>query len=181
MIAVTEKQDIILYVPRSNLVTAVLFGLMCLLIGFTTPFLAGWNLPALLFSLLFITGGIWFGPVHAWKLLHQPVFIVNAEGIHSQYPTLSIAIKWDEIDAIYRLSRRNRSAFGVDMSPAGLVAFFARQGKPIPRGMDITRPQEALLILSTNLPIPVDELLAQIRERFAAQLERYHIDIDYPV
>lgn len=171
-----EKKDIILFVPRSNLLTAVLVGFISLFIGLAFPFLVGWQLLTFGVSLLFIIGGLWLGSVLAWKLLHRPVLIVNSEGICSQHPMFGTKIRWEEMDAVYRINAKNGGAFAVDISPAGLVAFLSRQSKRLPKGRDLAGPQLALGIPAANLPIPVDELLAQIRERFAEQIERYHID-----
>lgn len=172
----SEKKDIILFVPRSNLLTAVLVGFISFFIGLAFPFLAGWQLLTFGVSLLFIIGGLWLGSVLAWKLLHRPVLIVNSEGICSQHPMFSINILWEEIDSIYRINTRRGGVFAVDISPAGYVALMARQSKRLPKGRDLAGSQLALGIPAANLPILVDELLAQIRERFAEQIERYHID-----
>ena len=66
----------------------------------------------------------------------------------------------------------------MDASPAGLIALSSRKGWNMPQSMDITVSQEALSMPSTNLPLPVDQLLALIRERFSTQLEQYHIVLD---
>ena len=55
---------------------------------------------------------------------------------------------------------------------------FSRRGLPIPGRMDVTLPQQALVISSTHLPLPVNQILTLIRERFSPQLERYNIDLD---
>lgn len=170
----TESQDIILYVPKSNVFTAVLMGL-CLILGFILPFLVGWQLPVLLYSLFFIIIGGGLGPFIVWKMFHDPILVINSEGIFSR---ASFLVKWEEIDSIYSLHARRRSAFAVDVSPTGVLTFFPRRGMHIPRRMDVTVPQQALVIFSTNLPLPVDQLLTLIRERFAAQLERYNIVVD---
>ncbi len=39
-------------------------------------------------------------------------------------------------------------------------------------------PQQVCVTQGTNLALPIDQLLAQIREKFAVQLERYHIELD---
>lgn len=104
--------------------------------------------------------------------------MINAEGICSLHPMLRTKIKWEEIDFIYRINRRKGAVFAVDLSPAGLISFFSRQGRGIPGYLNISEPQLALGIPETNLPLPVDQLLAQIRERFSAQLAYYHIDVD---
>jgi hypothetical protein len=171
-----KQQDIILYVPRSNQLTSILVGLICLIVGLSIPFLAGWQLFALLFSLLLIIGGIWLSPVLAWKLLHHPVLLINEEGVSSQHPMFSITLKWDEISATYWVNKRGKFMFTVDISPAGLLSFASRQRRRINKGIDIIVPQQALSISSTNLSIPVDEVLTQICERFVDQIDRYHID-----
>jgi len=169
----TESQDIILYVPKSNVFTAALMGI-CLLTGLALPFFVGWQFPVLLCSLVFIIlGGP--GPFLIWRTVHDPILVINAEGIFSR---ASFFVKWEEVDSIYNLHARNRTAFAVDVSPSGVLAFFARRGMRIPGRMDVTVPQQALVIDSTNLPLPVDQLLSLIRERFSAQLERYKIDLD---
>jgi hypothetical protein len=177
----TESQDIILYVPKSNVLAAVLMGICLPPIGIIIPFLAGWQFLALLLSLFLIIVGVWLGPVFAWKMIHNPILIINAEGIgylnpSSRKPT---QFRWEEIDSIYHIDKRNGAVFAVDLSPVGLISFFSRQGGRIPRRIDITAPQLALGIPDTNLPLPVDQLLAQVRERFSVQLERYNIDLDY--
>ncbi len=110
-----------------------------------------------------------------WKMFHDPILVINSEGIFSR---ASFLIKWEEIASIYRLNARGRVAFGVDASPTGVLPFFFRRGVSLPRRMDVTVPQQALVISSTNLPLPVDQLLSRIRERFSAELERDKIDLD---
>ena len=167
------SQDIILYVPKSNIFTAALVGLF-LPLGCILPFFGGWQLPILLCSLFFIIiGG--FGPFMIWKMFHDPILVVNSEGIFSR---ASFLIKWEEIDSIYSLHGRGRVAFAINASSSGLISFFSRRGTRIPRQMDVTVPQQALVISSTNLPLPVDQLLTLIRERFSTQLEQYHIMLD---
>ncbi len=183
MMSITEEQSLLLYAPKSNLLTAVLVGICVLAIGITLPFLApfltGWQYVALVLvlGLLLIMGGVLI-LIHAWYIFHHPALIINTEGICRQELFLRMQIKWEEIDAIYRINASNGGVFAVDLSPAGLVTFFARHGKHMPSRMDISVPQLALGIPAVNLPLPVDQLLAQIRERFAAQLEWYHIDVD---
>ncbi len=111
-------------------------------------------------------------------MLHDPVLIINTDGISSQHPFFRTQIKWEEIDSIYQIERKNGTVFAVNLSPTGLVSFLSRQGKGVPRRLNIAVPQLALGILDTNLPIPVDQLLAQICERFSAQLERYSINLE---
>jgi hypothetical protein len=172
--AVIESQDIILYVPKSNVFTAALVGLF-LPLGCILPFLVGWQLPVLVVSLFFIFVGGGLGSFVLWKMVHDPILIINSEGISSR---TSFLIKWEEIDSIYSLHGRSRIAFALDASPAGLPPFFSRRGMQIPKRMDVTVPQQALVIRSTNLPLPVDQLLRLIRERFSPQLERYEIFVD---
>lgn len=168
---VTEDQAIVLYTPKLTSFQAV-YTVLCLSVGIALPFLMGWQLLPLLGSLFLFVVAIWLGPVTTWSRIHHPILIINAEGINSQ----SQLIKWEEIDSVYRITARNGGVFAVDILPAGLVSFFARQGKRIPRSINITEPQLVLGISSIRLPIPVDELLALIRERFSVQIERYHID-----
>jgi hypothetical protein len=170
----TEQQNIVLDTPRSNLFVAFFMGIS-LPIGVLLPFFAGWQLPTLGVSILLIIAGISF-LILGWRLLHTPVLIINAEGINSMHPLLRCTVKWDEIHAIY--SFRHGTVFAIDLSPAGLVSFFARQGKPIPRYLDITTSQQVLGIQSANLSLPVGHLLAQIREQFADHIEYYHILLD---
>lgn len=169
-----EYRDIVLPVPRSNLYVVLFMGIF-LPIGVLLPFLAGWQLPVLGLSLFLSFAGIFF-LVPGWKLLHTPVLVINEKGVDSLHPWFRCTIMWDEIDAIYSIG--HGIAFAVDLSPAGLVSFFARQRKSIPPRLDMTVPQLALSIQAANLPLPVDQLLAQIREYFPDQLERYHIDLD---
>jgi hypothetical protein len=172
---ITENQDIILYAPKSNVFTAVILGVMALSIGSAFLFSARWQFPFLLGGLFFVIAGLWFGLVITWQILHDPILIINSEGILSQ---TSFLIKWEEIDSIYSVHARSRDAFALDASPAGLLSFFSRRGVRIPRQMDRTIPQQALVISSTNLPLPVNQILTLIRERFSAQLEQYHIVLD---
>ena len=169
--AATESQDIILYGPRLSPYLAIL-TVLSLSLGLALPILARWQVTALLCSLFLIVAGLWFGPVTTWKRIHYPVLMINAQGIRSQ----SQLLRWEEIDAIYRIDTRRGGVFAVDISPAGYVAFLARQSKRLPKSRNLTGLQLALGIPVARLPIPVDELLAQIRERFADQLERYHIE-----
>ena len=179
----TEEQSMVLYAPWSNRLTAVLVGITALASGITlsvlAPVLAGWRYfaLALVLGLLVILAGVW-ALIHAWYILHHPILLINTEGICRQEAGFRMHMKWEEIDAIYCISVGKGGVFAVDLSPAGLVPFFARHGKRIPQRMNINVPQLAFGIPSVNLPLPVNEVLAQIRERFAAQVERYHIDVD---
>lgn len=168
----TEHQRIILYAP-TGMFTAVLAGL-CLLTGCLLPFLAGWQLPVLFCSLFFIfIGGA--GLFIVWKMAYDPILVITAEGVGS---SSSFLVKWEEIDALYSVHARGQTAFAVDITPAGILSFFSQRGMPTPRRMDVTVPQQALLIPAANLPLPVDQLLTLIREQFSAELERYHIELD---
>jgi hypothetical protein len=173
----TQDQDIIVYASRSDILTGILIGVFCLLLGIVILFLGKWQFPALGASLVFIIGSV-LSWIFAWKMVHHPLFIINAEGIRSLHPMLRIDIKWEEIDAIYRINTRTAIVFAVDLSSTGLNAFFARKGKRIPWRLDTTVPQLALGIRQSNLPLPVDQLLTQIHERFSAQIEHYHIYLD---
>ena len=130
---------------------------------------------AFLFSVLFILGGFWFGLFFPWKLVHNPTLMIDSESIRSQHPFFRFQVKWEEIDAIYQIS--HGTAFALDLSPTGLLSYFSRQGERIPRRLDPTVPQQVLVIQGTNLSLPIDQLLAQIRERFAVQLEHYNIEL----
>ncbi len=179
----TKEQSMLLYAPWSNRLTAVLMGICWFVLGITLPFLtpslAGWRYfaLALVLGLLLIIAGV-LALNQAWYFSHHPTLLISAEGICRQEPFNHIQMKWEEIDSIYRINARRGEVFAVDLSPAGLVTVFARHGKRIPQRMNISEPQMAFGLPSVNLPLPVDEVLAQIRERFAAQLERYQIDMD---
>lgn len=179
----TKEQSMLLYAPWSNRLTAVLIGICAFVLGITlpllTPSLAGWRYfaLALVLGFLFILAGVW-ALNQAWYFFHHPILLISAEGLCMQEPFNHIQIKWEEIDSIYRINARRGGAFAVDLSPAGLITVFARHGKRIPQRMNISEPQMAFGLPSVNLPLPVDEVLAQIRERFAAQLERYQIDVN---
>ena len=172
-----QDQEIILSVPRSNILGVALTGTCLLIGGGIIPFFAGWRLIVLGLSLFFVIAGTAF-LILAWKMSHTPTLVINAEGICSLHPMLRIKIKWEEIDSIYQINTRKGAVFAVDLSSAGLISFFSRQGRGIPGLLNISEPQLALGIPETNLPLPVDQLLAQIRERFSAQLAYYHIDVD---
>ena len=166
-----EGQDIILYTPKLTPFLMV-FAVLCLSMGVGLPFLAEWQLSPLGVSLFLIAAGVWFGPVTVWQRMHYPILQINAEGIYSQ----SQLLRWEEIDAIYRINTKNGGVFAVDISPNGVIAFFARQGKSLPRSKDMTGPQLALGLPGVRLPLPVDDVLVLIRERFSTEIERYHID-----
>jgi hypothetical protein len=172
----TENQEMKVYAPRSNVFGGILMGIMGLSLGIICLLLADGHLIAFLLSFLFILGGIWLGPFFVWKLLRNPILIINNEGIREQHPFSHAQIKWNEIDSIYGINYD--TAFAIDLSPTGLRSYFSRQGRRIPRRWDTTVPQQVLIIQAINLPLPIDQLLAQIREHFSLQLEHYHIDLD---
>ena len=175
--SIPDDQEIIFSVPKSNLLFSAFMGIF-LPIGLALPFFAGWQWLTLVLSFLFIITGIWAGLVEIWKMLHRPALVINTEGIYSPVLSQKARIQWEEMASIYSFTQRNKVVFAVDASPAGLIALSSRKGWNIPRGMDITMPQEALSIPSTNLPLPVDQILVLIRERFSAELEQYHIVLD---
>ncbi len=173
-----QHQEIVLYAPQSNRIGALLVGMILLVLGVGFLVFVGWQLPVLGASLACFIGSALM-LILCWNLTHTPVLIINVEGIFSLRPMLRIALKWEEIDAIYRCLRTRTSlAFAVDLSPTGLASFFARQGKRIPPQLDATAPRLALSIPQSNLSLPVEQLLAQIREKFATQLELYQIVLD---
>jgi hypothetical protein len=172
-----ESQDIILYAPKSNLLPSAFMGIF-LPVGLALPFFAGWQWLTLLLGFLFIITGIWAGLVEIWKMLHNPVLVINTEGIYSPVLSQKARIKWEEMAFIYFFTQGNKVVFAVDASPTGLIALSSRTGWNIPHGMDITVPQEVLSMPSTNLPIPDDQILVLIHERFSAELERYSISLE---
>jgi hypothetical protein len=173
-----QQQEIVLSASSSDKIGAILFAILSLVLGIVFLLLGKGQLPALIASCLFFVGSAFLMLLYR-RLTHTPVLIINAEGIFSLRPMLSMTIKWEEIDAIYcSLLTRTTLALTVDLSPAGLVAFFARHGKQPPRQLDVTVPQPALSIPQSNLPLPIGQLIGQIREQFAPQVERYHINLD---
>ncbi len=171
-----QDQEIILYAPTTQIVGLVCFGWgICVPFGILLLFLGKGQVIPLLASLLFLLSGVWSGGVFPWRLRQRPILLITTEGICRQNLFSRFLIRWEEIDAIYRGGRG--AFFSVDASPSGLIALSTRYGKPLPRNMDITVPQEALALPRSNLPVPVEQVLVQIRERFAAQIERYHIEV----
>jgi hypothetical protein len=166
------KKNIILFAPKSNIATAIGTGLIGVLAGLALLYFARGQLLMLGFSILIIIGGLWLGSYFTWKLIRKPVLIIDAEGILSQ----SQLLRWEEMDAIYRINTRKGGVFAVDISPAGLVTLTARQSKRLPGSRNLEGPQLALGVTAASLPIPVNELLALVRERFSEQIERYHIN-----
>jgi len=173
---IDHKQSITLYVPKSNVLVAIFIG-FCLPLGVILPFYLGWRFPILVGGLFLIILGV-TSLLLAWKMIRHPMLIINAKGIYCLHPLLRINVQWEEIASIYRINRRNGMVFAVDVSPAGLLSFFTRQGKAPPRIVDTSVPQLALGIPQSNLPVPVDQLLSQIQEQFAEQIASYHIDLD---
>src|SRR5260221_5009771 len=116
----TERHDIILYVPTSNVLAAVLMGICLPTFGIIIPFLAGWQFLALLLSLFLIILGVWLGPVFAWKMIHNPILIINAEGIGYLNPSsrTPMQFRWEEIDSIYHIDSSNGAVLAVDLVPA---------------------------------------------------------------
>jgi hypothetical protein len=171
------NQEIRLYEPKSNIAFGLFVAILCLGLGVLFPFLGKWQPLSIGGSLIFI-GASLLTCLFCIKLLRSPTLIINAEGIHSLKPALRMEIKWEEIDAIYRINAKFSPGFAVDLSPAGLLSFFTRQGKAPPRVLDTSVPQLALGIPQSNLPVPVDHLLSQIQEQFAEQIASYHIDVD---
>lgn len=172
----TGNQEMRVYAPQSRVFWSILIGIMCLSLGITFFFLAQGQFPAFLASFLFILGGLWSGLFFAWKLICDPSLIIDSEGIRCQHPFSRFQVKWDEIDAIYRISYG--TAFAIDLSPTGILSYFARRGWRIPRWLDPTVPQQVIVVQGNQLSLPIDQLLVQISERFFAQLELYHIDME---
>lgn len=166
------KKNIILFAPKSNLATIIGTGLFGVFVGLTLLYFAKEQPLMLGSSILIIIGNVWLGSYSTWKLVRKPILVIDGEGILSQ----SQLLRWEEIDAIYRINTKKGGVFAVDISPAGLVAIIARQSKRLPGSKNLEGPQIALGITAASLPISVNELLAQVRERFADQIERYHID-----
>lgn len=173
----TEDQSIRVYASRS---TILVFPFMVVPLWF----LAGvvfvsadhQQLVTYILSVCFTVGGLWFLSLPWWKLIHTPTLIIDSEGFRNSHPFNRWEVKWEEITAIY--SNAHRTAFAIDLSPTGLRAYFSRQGGRIPRWLDSTVPQQVLANQGTHLSLPVDQLLAQIREKFAVQLEHYQIEFD---
>lgn len=171
-----DNQNILVYVPRSNVFAAILIGSICLFMGIVSLVLADKQIYAFVFGVLFILGGLWLGSFVTWQMVHRPTLIIDSEGIRSQHSLSRFEVKWSEIDAIYQINYG--TAFAIDLSPMGLLSYFSRQGSRIPRHLDPTIPQQAVVVQGVNLALPIDQLLAQIRERFSDQLARYNIDLD---
>jgi hypothetical protein len=171
-----EYQSIRMYAPRSNIFVFPFMGVLFLSLAGVAFVFADHQIAAYVLSVCFTVGGFWFLSLPWWKLIHTPTLIIDSEGIRSYHPFNRWEVKWEEIDAIY--SHSHRTAFAIDLSPTGLRAYFSRQGGRIPRWLDPMVPQQVLANQGTNLALPIDQLLAQIREKFAVQLERYHIELD---
>lgn len=173
-----QQQEIVLYAPPSDRIGALLFGMLSLVLGLAFLLLGGWQLPTLAASCLFLAGSALLLILYQ-RLRCTPVLVINAEGIFSMRPMLRMTLKWEEIDAIYcSVLTGTPLAFTIDLSATGLVSFFARHGKRPPRRLDVTVPQPAISIPQSNLPLPIEQLMAQIREQFAAQIAMYHITLD---
>lgn len=173
-----QQQKIVLYAPPSDRIGALLFGMLSLVLGLAFLLLGGWQLPTLAASCLFLAGSALLLILYQ-RLRCTPVLVINAEGIFSMRPMLRMTLKWEEIGAIYcSVLTGTPLAFTIDLSATGLVSFFARHGKRPPRRLDVTVPQPAISIPQSNLPLPIEQLMAQIREQFAAQIAMYHITLD---
>lgn len=173
-----QQREIVLYAPLLDRVGAIIFAILSLVLGVAVLLLGRWQLPALVASCLFFVGSAFLISL-CWRLTHTPILIVNAEGIFSLRPMLRMTLRWEDIDTIYcSLLSGTPLAFTVDLSPTGLVSFFARQGKQPPRYLDVTIRQPAISIPQSNLPLPIGQLIARISEQFSAQITRYHITLD---
>lgn len=171
-----EDQSIRVYAPRSNILVFPFMGVVFLSTAAVALVFADHQAAAYVLSVCFTVGGCWVLSLPWWKLIYTPTLMINSEGIHSYHPFNRWEVKWEEIAAIY--SHSHGTAFAIDLSPAGLRPYFSRQGGRIPRRLDPTVPQQVLVNQGTNLSLPVDQLLAQMREKFAVQLEHYHIELD---
>lgn len=171
-----EDQSIRVYAPRSNILVFPFMGILCLSIAGVALVFADHQAAAYVSSVCFAAGGCWFLALPWWKLIHTPTLVIDSEGIRMYHPFSRWEVKWDEIDAIYSLT--HGTAFAIDLSPTGLRSSFARQGRRIPRWLDLTRPQQVCVTQGVNLALSIDQLLAQIREKCAVQLEHYHIVLD---
>lgn len=171
-----DYQSICGYVSRSNIFAFPVLGFLYLFLAGIVFVYADHQIAAFVLSVCFTVGGFWVLSLPWWKLINTPVLIIDNEGIRSRHPFNRWEVKWEEIDAIY--SHSHGTAFAIDLSPTGLRAYFSRQGGRIPRWLDPTMPQQVLANQGMNLSLPIDQLLAQMREKFAVQLEHYHIVLD---
>lgn len=172
-----QQANIVLYEPKLNTIIVICIGIGMFPLGVVFLLLGKGQIPATMASSVVIGASI-FLLSDCWRLAHTPTLIIDTKGIHNLKSLIRAELLWEEIDALYRVNTRTSVLFAVDLSPSGLVSFFARQDKRIPQRLDITTPQLALSITQSNLPLSVELLLAQIREKFADQIERYHITVE---
>lgn len=172
----TEDQCIRVYAPRSNILVFPFMGVLFLSFAGVALVFANHQIAAFVVSACFTVFGFWFLLLPWWKLIHTPTLIIDSEGLRCHHPFNRWEVKWEEIDAIYAHS--HGTAFAIDLSPTGLLSYFARQGGRIPRWLDSTVPQQVLANQGTNHALTIDQLFAQIREKFGLQLEHYHIILD---
>jgi hypothetical protein len=171
-----EQQRIFVYAPRSTIFVFPFMGALCFSIAGVAFVFANHQVAAYVSSVCFTVGGFWFLSLPWWKLIHTPALVIDREGIRTFHPFNRWEIKWDEIAVIYSLT--HGTTFAIDLSPTGLRSYFSRQGGRIPRWLDLTVPQQVCVTQGTNLALPIDQLLTQIREKFAVQLEHYQIELD---
>lgn len=172
------KREIILYASRWHLL-AVAFHLgMALMPGLILIFIGPWQLFGIIASASFLVGGVVVCPTLTWNILRTPVLSADEEGLASPRLFKHAKIKWEEIGAIYYSPGGHLL---IDASPSGIVAFLTRQNKGrlvVPRYMDITISQTVFTIPQSMIPVPLDRLLEQIRERFQDQLAHDGIETD---
>lgn len=101
-----------------------------------------------------------------------PVFVVNEEGIQQRGPFPNVFVAWNEIATI-------RSSIGVflyvDLSEAGRKTFSARS----PWRWRLTRLSFirpiAIFLNPFWSPLPAQQLIEILQERYQKQIEDYHI------
>jgi len=149
-----KSRDLRLYLASKPLLLVDVFGSLVALTGLVLLLTQGffWQ-PLLVGCLLLCCSGIVFW--YALWLRRTPVFLANVQGIHTRYLALRVSIPWEEIIAV---------------SAAGDLL--------IKKRLD-TRPPHTIVILQGSVPLPAEQVLALLQERFHEQFARYGISVQH--
>ena len=192
-----ESQPIVIYPDRGKLLrangTTLLLGGMLALLA-SVPWRRT-NIVARIFAMLsralLLVWGWFCIPALLWLLYPKPIVTVNDDGISYRPPRMGPfatggSLAWEEIQALYigelmmhRRSGRNSIQRFLCILPKNIDAFLQRytiMNKTILTimMMQISSP---FLVPESMLPLPIDELLARIRTKYADAIHEHGIEL----
>lgn len=144
--------EIGLHLPGKPLLLVVIFGSLLAFLG-ALLVLTSSGIGVQLFAgtlLLGLAGIVFCYVVWLWR---NPVFLANAEGIHTRYLALHVKVTWEEI---------------ATLSASGGLLIRKRSGA--------SEPQE-IFVLQGSLPLSAEQLLLQLQQQFHPQLSQYRIRV----